>query len=146
MAAKTHGYLSILAYSTADVTYTDLTDAKMVGMMDQDKGDVPTTVLDSPNHTEEFLPGWRKPGEIRLEVYFHKTQFNTLLGFFASETIYWWRLSLPLIGTETVSSKLKAQGYVKKIALSDVQAGEDDTYMVPITIKVTGPFTFTAGT
>jgi len=53
-----------------------------------------------------------------------------------------WRVTFPLLSGESVNSKLEFQGILSAIGN---EVPEDDFIMVPITVKVTGAVTFTAG-
>lgn len=146
MATKSTSYNAVLAYSTDDLSYTTISDVRMARVANMSKGDVNSTVLDSADHTKDFLPGWRDGGEVNITVALHKTQYSTLLGFFNSEAIYYWRITFNLItGESTTGSRLKAQGYVKAMDLSEVKHSDDAIIEVPITIKATTKWTFTAG-
>lgn len=146
MAAKTHVYQSKIQYD-ADGTppFTDLADVKMIAPPNLTKGDVDITHLESTGHFREALPGWRVGEDATFDMYFTKTQFNVVLGFFNSETIYYWRILYPLISGESSNSMTAFQGYVKGIGFNQITTN-DEAIMCPVTIHPTTTPTFTAGT
>lgn len=145
MAEKVHPYTSVLAFSTNDSSYTDISDAASIIPPRASKGKSKTTHLISTAKTEEYIPGWRESGEIDCVAYFHKTQFAVLLGQYQSDTIYYYRVTFPVITGETTGSRIKAQGFITDIGFDELNVDSDDAIKVPFKIKLTGPLTFTAG-
>lgn len=145
MATKTHSYTSKISYSSTGSSYTDITDCRLITPPNMEVGDVDTTHLESASAAKEYIAGWLEGGEVPFEIHFHKTQFDTIRTIFTGRTTYYWKITLPLISGESTPSSFVIQGHVKSFGFSEISSDSDDTLRVPITVKVTGLPTFTAG-
>ncbi len=144
--AATHPYTGKLSYSTDNVTYTDFSSIISVKAPDLTKGDTDITVLSSTGEAKEYMAGWRESGEVGLTLQFLAAIMTTVMGFYQSNTNYYWKVSCPLIAAETLPSRIVSFGFLKSISLSEMKAGEDNVVSIPITIKCSGPVTYTAAT
>ncbi len=142
----THPYTGKLSYSTDNVTYTDFSSIVSIKAPDLTKGDTDITVLSSTGEAKEYMAGWRESDKIDATLMFVAATMTTLIGFYQSNTNYYWKISCPLIAAETLNSRLICSGFLKSISLSEMKAGEDNMITIPVTIKNTGVVTYTAAT
>lgn len=147
MADKTHGYGTKLQYD-ADGTppFTDLTDLRGVTPPNPERGEAEITHLESAGMAREYMASWINTGEVPFTGYYTKAQFNTLLGFLAAGTTYYWRVLFPLIGAEATNGYVAFQGFVKKVGFDEITTEDDGTIKCPFTIKTTGSMTHVPAT
>jgi hypothetical protein len=141
-----HPHTTQLQYD-ADGTppFTAVADVVGITPPKMTKGDSKVTLLNAAAKVHSYIAGWRESGEIEATLFFEKAGFNTLLGFYNSDTVYYWRILFPLISGESTNSHLAFQGYVKGIEPGEVNTDSDDPVEYKVVIKVTGAVTFTAG-
>lgn len=153
MATKTPQRGGSLEYSTNGSAYTVISDIRSFKTPPLTFGDVEITTLDSADGCREYMQGWGDGGTGTLVLYFAKTQFATFYDNIAfgtsshtgSTRTFWWRAKAKLIGTEATNSRLDFQGHVSAIEWDEMTIDGDGAVTVPISFKVTGKPTFTAG-
>ena len=148
MAVKRKKFGTVLAYSTNDSSYTDLTDLARVKWPKFESEDAEITHLSSPNQTKEYLAdgGWKDTDLLEVEAYFTETQFNTLLGKVNTQVEEYWRMTMPTISGQTTGPRVKLQGYVKSHEIPEISFDSSAPIMCAFTIKrSTALPTFTAG-
>jgi len=78
MRKKRH-YGSQLHYSTDNVTYTQVTDMRMITPPPFAKDVSDITVLESPGEGDEKMPGPNKTGEIKCAAAYNEARYATLI-------------------------------------------------------------------
>jgi len=145
MATKTHPYGTTLEFSTDGNSYTLIADLAEVTPPSLERSAAKATHLGSANKTKESIPGWRDPGKIPFKAYMNATQHNTLLGHYSNETVYFYRIKLPLVGAQVTNTQWVANGYLTKLANTAAVEEQDDLFMSDCEITVTGLPVFTPG-
>jgi hypothetical protein len=134
MAMHTAG--ASLYYSDDNVTYTELTDVRLVTPPNLTRGDVDVTVLASPNAIKEYIPGWRELGELPFELLFTDDIFTDILALYNDNDAYYWKIIFPLVGAEVTGAQIITVGYLKAVGISELNT-EDNGVMIPCSIKLT---------
>lgn len=146
MATHTFPAGTLLSYDTDGVsTYTDLAEIISITPAQLKREPSPNTNLESTDRIIARTAGMIDTGEASFRVYFTKTQFNTLLGFFASGTAYYWKVSFPLIDSESTKSIAVWQGYISGVDFESIERDSNDKISVNFTMTNTATITFTAG-
>jgi len=145
LAAKLHPYTTKLYYDADGADpYTELTDLIECTPPNTTSGDCETTHLSSAGAAREYIAGWIEGGVVPFAGYFAKTQFTQLRTMLTGRLTWYFRITLPLLSTETTPSKVECQGHVHSIAFDQVTI-DDNAIRCPFEMKVTGLPTFTAG-
>lgn len=76
---KKRAYGSQLHYSTDGVTYTQITDLRLITPSPWAKGKSDITVLESPGEGDEFMPGMNKCGELKCAAAYNEARLATLV-------------------------------------------------------------------
>lgn len=110
------GYLATFAIGTlsSPVTFPPLVEVKSFDPDYLNVPQVPTSHLQSPNNTEEFVPGMIKPGVISIAGSFigDPTQLN-LSTLAQNQTVFTWKIIAPMKrGTATYTAT--GTGYIAK--------------------------------
>ncbi len=123
--------------------YTEITGVKAINGLDVTIGESKTTHLKSTGAANTYEPGWIEPGNNTFKLFLVKAMLTTLYGL--KRTSLYYRITLPLIGSETTPSKWEFQGFFNKYGMPEFDADSDDQIMIDCGIKVSGLPTFTAG-
>lgn len=134
-----------LYYSTDGNVYTLLDDLSSVEGPAQERQESEDTTLASVNKFLEATPGWIKGGNVPFAMYLHKTQFNTLYGYFTAGTTLFWRALAATITGETNGSKWEAEGWIAKCHWTKAEKASEEKIMAEFEIHLTTLPTFTAG-
>jgi hypothetical protein len=139
---STIGYGLDLAFSTNLVSpsYTSLGQLTDVTDPDIEVGDVDKTGLLSPSATREYRPGLIKPGKCTFKLIFNATQKAQIFSLMMGRTTCLWKITYP--DGASVSSTETFQGYINGYS------GEnpiENNIMADVSIKASGPITFTGG-
>lgn len=152
MANEIHPFGTVLAYSDDDSSYTSLTLVRLIKPPNISRGSMETTSLDSTEAWREYLQGWKDAGMMRFELHLAKALANTLLGtgeaFFGAtpgDSNKYWRVTYPLISTESTGSRIKCLGHLCEFDLSELRAATDEPAIVAGAIKLSGKPTWTSG-
>lgn len=147
MADKTHpyGYKFLYAAATGETSasnFTALSDIRSIKPGGLTVGKTDTTILESTNAHRENIPGWGETDDATFTAYFTKAQLTTILGLYRTQKTF--RISKPLIGTETTASLLTWNGHITSV---DEQEGstDDEALMVNFAVAVSGKPTYSAG-
>jgi hypothetical protein len=133
--AAVHSYGSTLGYSaTSGGSYTNVAEVVEVDGPSLQVSEVDVTSLASPSAHKEFLPGLVDPGDIKLKLNLLTSQFSTVWGFAAGRTFKYWKITLSNGDTAV------AYGFIKELHPS---APDNKQLMADMTIKVSGPITYT---
>ncbi len=143
-------YNTKLYYSTDGTlgigsSFTELTLCKLITPPDLDTGESNTTVLTSTGQTEENQPGWNKVGEMPIEIRFTQAVYDVLAAMKANKTIATWKIQYPLLSGQVSGFKQTVAAWVKKLANTDANAEDDNTYIIKLGLRLTGPITTTDG-
>lgn len=146
MATHSHPAGSYISYD-ADGTppYTDLAEIISIDAPEVAREPSVDTKLESTDKIKITTPGMKDPGESGFVVYMTKTQVATLIGFYNSGTTYYWKITFPLIDSESTASILVWQGWVMSYKAEQVEAESNDKWRVNFRIKNTTMPVFTAG-
>ncbi len=131
-------------------SYTDLTDCMEISPAELSKTKSKDTSLDNTSRTHTYtFNSWVEPGDAEVTLYFHKTQFNTILAAFITPAVggaaLFWKITAPVLSSESTPSILVFQGDVTKLKIDKISIDSDDHITRPVTIGASGVPTFTAG-
>jgi hypothetical protein len=142
-SARTFPKGSIFYTSPDGSTYTAVTDAKSIKAPGLKYGRSESTDLSSPSETCD--PGWMAIGEFSIKLYFFATTLTTLLGLLPTTSEY-FKVALPLIGSQSTASKFTWQGYIEEFDPAEIVAASNDKFMIDFKgVVQLGTFAFTAG-
>lgn len=133
------GFGTVFSYSADDVTYTDLAELVDVKPPETTVGAAKFTHNGSPNAHHEYKPGLAEGGEPTFKLWFAKAGYATLKGFL--RTTKYWKITYPDLATTASTDKF--QGFISKIGK---ECPMEEGISVEVSIKISGPVTFTAGT
>jgi hypothetical protein len=106
--------------------------------------DVDTTELGSTNFIREFAPGFGNGGECTIDRKFDAAQLTTDLA--NRRKVMTWKLTLPLIGAQVNHSDYVFSGYFRRVGgWEQIQIDGDLKVTSPVVVKLTGDYTYTAG-
>ncbi len=148
--ASLHPYTTRL-YTSTDGTlgigtsFTEIALCKLVTPPDLDTGESNTTVLNSTGKTEENQPGWNKVGEMPIEIRFTQATYDILAAFKSAGTILTFKIQYPLASGQVTAFKQTFAAWVKKLAITDANAEDDNTFTIKLGLRLTGPITTTDG-
>lgn len=152
MANEIHPFGAVLAYSDNDSSYTDLTLVRLIKPPNISRGSMEVTSLDSTEAWREFLQGWKDAGMMRFEIHLAKALVNTLhgsgeafLGASPGDSNKYWRVTYPLVASESTGSRIKCLGHLMEFDYSELRAGSDEPAIVSGGIKLSGKPTWTSG-
>lgn len=134
MSLAIEGYGTIFATSPDGVTYTGVAEVSKIGGPNMEGKWVDVTHLLSPNGWMEFIPSLVDAGEIKLELNWTKTQYNSVISSFRPATPLFMKI------TFTTGSTLVMQGGLKSAGL---EIPKDDKITNQLTFKITTKPTFT---
>ena len=146
MAAKFSFKQTVVEWdSTGGTTWAALSD--LVGVMPPQKKrrTVNTTVAQSTNDYEEFIPGFKQGGQPKFTFRLHKTQYALLDAAFEADTIPNWRISFPVLSGESTPSRWTFLAIIDTLASPDRNVDSDQPWDVDVTLQITGKPTFAAG-
>jgi hypothetical protein len=98
--------------------------------------DIEVTTYSSVNNYREYCSGLIEPGEMELGCIFTAAAYEMFLDDLGTE--YSWTITL------SDGSTLVFDAYVKSPTIEHPEADADEVVRVTVTMKVTGPVTFTA--
>ncbi len=105
--------------------------------------DSPFTNLQSPSAWKEFKPGLIDGDVITLKLTFTEAEYNTRIGELRTALMS-WKIQGPKAGGEAnVGPTLTGQGHINMLGGPDFP--DDGRVEMELSIKVSGPITFTAG-
>ncbi len=143
MACKVLSKGSKLWYSADGVEpYTQLTGVKSISGPNITRESKEQTSLDSTGGWKEFCTGFKDGGEMSAQLYFNKTARSAMDTMLGTDAPYYWRITAPLQTGEATPSKVDFQGHLTALG---ADYPENDSIMMPTTVKVTGAVTFTPG-
>jgi len=141
-STATHSCGTRLSWDTAGgTTYADIAE---VIDLDGPSPKIPAadvSNLQSPNCYREKRPKMVDPGAFKAKMNFTKAQYGQLLGQVRKYPIS-FKISFPLIGTETTASSATWSGFIGGIGMA---IPDDDRITNDVDVEVSGPITFTAG-
>jgi hypothetical protein len=140
-AAKIGKGTTVAHSTTSGGSYTTLLEVTKVGSPKQSVKDVDVTHYVSDSGVKEYIPGWIEPGTVEYEANYLKAQETILQGLLG--VAHFYKIQLPDGSNSTSGSTFAFPGYIKE--LGDEIPNEDKINR-KITIKVSGPVVFTAGT
>ena len=96
------------------------------------------TNMDSTSSFKEFLPTLLDAGEVKLDLNFINTDAiqNDLMTDFSNQTLLFWRIQFP-----SARGKMEFTAYVTQV---DTSLEITKQAMRTVTLKITGPLTWTA--
>lgn len=101
------------------------------------------TELDSTGDWEEFCKSFRNGGQLVAQLYSKRSVLTILYNTIEpATTAYYWKVLFPLESGDSVESSLIFQAWIESIGLEVPDKGN---IMTPLTLKVTGSVTYTAG-
>jgi Lambda phage tail tube protein, TTP len=139
-AAARLQYANVPAPSGAE-SWTDLSNVIDIKPPKITAADIDTTVMDTPDQFEDFIPGWANGGEMQATLQFNKTQQTSVYGMFRMPQSY--RIMFADGTTADSGSTLAWPGYIKEFSNAIDRKG---LITLDIACKVTGKPVFTAGT
>lgn len=143
--AKRKGYGSTLSVGDDNVTFTPVAGAKIMAPPAKKRARIDVTDLQSPNETREGMAGWLDPGNVPFTLYLREDQYVILDGYLNDGVTRYWKLELPLVGTQTVKAKWVWQGFLSELGSPEISSDGDNALMCQCTIENTGRPTFTPG-
>lgn len=130
-------------YSAAGSVYTDMPDLISVAPPKLERGHSDDTLLAS--FGEITTPGWIKATDSDFKLYLTKALYVILTNLWAAGTTYYWKITYPLIDSESAASTWVWTGYVASIETSEAEKLSDEKINCTLSIRrVTAPV-FTAG-
>lgn len=142
------GYGAKFSYSSdGGSTYTDIDDLASVEVGEDEWQESDDTTLQTTGRRIVATPGLLKQTDSTFVSYFHKTQADTLKGFFNNRTTLGWKVTLPSLSTESAPTTHAFSGWIKKWKpVTKQEKGSEDKTMVEWSIYRTTAVTQTAGT
>ena len=142
-----HQYGLSLEVSLDGTTWTFIDDLFEADAYESEWGKSDDFTLQSPNRVKLTTPGWQTLSDIPIQSYLHKTQFETLLGYFHTRKPLQWRLTLPKLSSEATATTGAFFGYISKFKHHQQQtAGGEEKLKVAWTITPTTQIVSTPGT
>jgi hypothetical protein len=145
VSGGTHSYSSLLEVSDDDsgTVFVGVGEVKRVTAPPLSTSDTKFTHLNSPSAAEEYRAGMIEAGEVSLNMNYVQADYNRLRGYVVARKTKTWRLTLPLVGAQTVATKITWTGHVKSLPL---EIPEDGAVVSDnVTIKVSGLPTIALG-
>lgn len=101
------------------------------------------TELDSSGDWEEFCKSFRNGGVLTAQLYSKRSILTILYNTIEpASTAYYWKVLFPLETGDSVESKIIFQAWIESIGLEVPDKGN---IITPLSLKVTGSVTYTAG-
>ena len=139
-------YGARLYYSEDGISYTELVDMKSIGPPPHgERPDVDVTPLADSVAARQFRQGLATAGECAYKQFYNKTRLALLAGYFANNTILYWRLRVPDNAVVNNTSRVDWIGRIKKLDTLEEIDDVDKALLIPWTVKITGAVTFTQG-
>ncbi len=108
--------------------------------------DVDETHLESADAIKEWSAGWGDSGEPKFRLKFTGAQFAIFLAKAVARASYYWRIVFPQEAGLTSPDQMNWYGHIKAIDFDSIQRGKNDVLSVEVTMKASGPITFTQAT
>jgi hypothetical protein len=123
--------------SADGVTYTKAAEVVKIDISGAKADLADVTNMDSTSSFKEFLPTLLDAGEVKLDLNLINTDAiqNDFVADFNNQTLLYWRIQFP-----NARGKFEFQGYVTQ---NDVSAEITKQTMRSVTVKITGPNTWT---
>lgn len=142
--APTQSYDTLFEYgdgatAAASTTWTAIAGVQDIKPPKIEAKDIDTTVIDSPNQFETFIPGWANGGEAEIKIQFDATQGAALYALF--RTPKGFRIVFNDAPAGGTSSNLAMDGYIKGFQ-NEIE--KEGIVTATITVKVSGQPVFTA--
>lgn len=138
----THSYSSTLSWDTAGGTnYTALAEVVNIDMPALKVPAADFSNLNSPSATREKRPKMVDPGSGKFTLTWTKAMHTSLMAQLRTYPIS-WKVTYPLVGTETTASKATWTGFIGGIGNP---IPEDDRITLDVDLEASGPITVTAG-
>jgi len=110
-----------------------------ITLADYTVAEVDATHLQSPNATEEVIPGLVKTGTIELAGnYLGETTQQSLDTLGQGRTTFAWKITAPASGVTTLTAN--GSGFITKMEKGPFEANKKSD--LKVTIKITGPITY----
>jgi predicted secreted protein len=123
--------------------YTEIASVQSVSGPNVTMDTEEQTELASTGAWKEFCASFKDGGEVTLSLYMKRATATLLHNtIFAASTAYYWKVQFPLEGSDTTESKIVFQAWITAIGSEVPDKG---SIMLPVTLKVTGAVTYTAG-
>ena len=134
MSNATKAYGASLHYSTNGTTYTEIAQTVDLGGPEPEVGEIKITNNDSPDNTQEYIPGLIEPGDYEFQIVYAVNACATIYSLMDAQTVYYWRVTFP------DGAKWEFRGFVKGFGTEGQT--DDGAIMTTMTIKLTGKPTF----
>lgn len=103
--------------------------------------DIETSNMDSTSRRKEFIAGFVDEGEPTFDLVYAKATMTSLRTLLAPDANESFEIELPdRTNTSGIGSIIAFTGYVKKVG---VESPHKDLVTCPVSLKVSGPITFT---
>lgn len=124
--------------SGSPITYTEMAEIASISFADYTISEIDVTTLQSPNTTEEAIPGMIKPGTIEMTGnYTGDTSQQNIDTVAIARTIFPWKIVAALrTGTLTIT----AYGFIVKKEIGPLEPNKKIDFK--LSVRVTGAITY----
>lgn len=129
-ATKAYGASLSYAPVFGSSYYVPIAQTVDLGGPQPEVGEIKITNNDSPNNTQEYIPGLIEPGDYEFQIIYEKNACSTIYSLMDAETIYEWRVTFP------DGAKWEFDGFVKGFGTEGQT--DDGVLTTTMSIKVTG--------
>jgi hypothetical protein len=121
------------------ITYNAVLEIASITMTDYTVSEVDATHLQSPNATEETIPGLIKTGTIELTGnYLGDTTQQELDTLGQARTVFPWKITAPAAGTTVLTAT--GSGFINKMEKGPFESNKKSD--IKVSIKITGPIAY----
>jgi hypothetical protein len=142
MARKQRAYGSRLSYSLdAGVTYTFVSDIRLITPPPEKRGKADITHLESPNEGDEQMPGMQATAELKCECLFHQTRYTTLRNLqktagsaFDTSSPPLFKIELPVLFGQTTRATMVIPGFISETTIKELK-NDDNAVILEFSIQ-----------
>ena len=133
------GYLSTFSVGTSasPPVYTQIAESVSITIATFDVPDIDVTHLQSPNTTEEYVPGMLKPGNIEITGNYtgDASQIAAMKTYAQNQTILPWKHTAPMNSRTQVATTV-GYGFVNHVSEGPYEANKKIEFKIGI--RITG--------